>query len=99
MRNHVVRLYALAATLVIFFLSWAVIAARPWQGEPAAGSGLRLERLTAREAQLRRDTARVQQVLERRFAVYRDANSRPSSPPQVSVLPATAEPVTETRSS
>jgi hypothetical protein len=113
MRNHVVRLYALAATLVVFFLSWALIAAQPWRGESAAGSDVRLEQLAAREAQLRREAARVQEVLDRRFAAYRDAlsrwqeqnkairaaNAQLAAAPQVSALPATTQPVTTTRSS
>jgi hypothetical protein len=34
MTSHTGRLYALAVTLVVFFLTWTVIAARPW-GAPA----------------------------------------------------------------
>lgn len=113
MKSHVVRLYALAVTLTVFFLSWAVIAAKPWQGEPAAGSDLRLAQLAAREAQLRREASRVQLVLDRRFAGYRAAlsrrqeqnqaiqedNAEPAAAPQVTVLPAGAQPVTATSSS
>jgi hypothetical protein len=75
MRNHVVRLYALTATLMVFFLSWAAIAARPWLDGSAAGSDPRLAQLAAREAQLRREATLVQQILDRRFADYREALS------------------------
>lgn len=113
MKSHVVRLYALAVTLTVFFLSWAAIAAKPWRAEPAGGADVRVAQLAAREAQLRREAARVQEVLDRRFADYREALSRRqeqnqaiqaanaelAAAPQVSVLPAATQPVTATRSS
>jgi hypothetical protein len=69
MTNHVVRLYALALGLVVFFLTWAVVAARPWAAA-AADQDPRLAALERREERLRRKSERVQRVVERRFAAY-----------------------------
>lgn len=68
--NHAGRLYALALALVVFFLAWAVVAARPWS-TPTADP--RLRSLTARETQLRREARLVNRVVARRWAAYRVA--------------------------
>ena len=70
MTDHVVRLYALALALAVFFLTWAVVAARPW---PPAGEEQdpRLAALERREQRLRRQAVRVNGLVERRFAAYR----------------------------
>jgi hypothetical protein len=68
--NHVGRLYAVALALVVFFLTWAVVAARPWSA-PAADP--RLKVLAARETQLRGEAKLVNAVVARRWAVYRAA--------------------------
>jgi hypothetical protein len=38
MTSHVARLYAAAAAMLVFFLSWATVAARPWVDEPSAAA-------------------------------------------------------------
>ena len=58
MTSHIGRLYALALALVVFFLAWAVVAARPWATTPTADP--RLKALAVREAQLRREAKLVQ---------------------------------------
>jgi hypothetical protein len=68
--NHVGRLYSLALALVIFFLAWAVVAARPWS---TSAADPRLKVLAAREAQLRREAQLVNRVVARRWAAYRAA--------------------------
>jgi hypothetical protein len=68
--NHVGRLYAVALALVLFFLTWAVVAARPWSA-PAADP--RLKVLAARETQLRREAKLVNRIVARRWTVYRAA--------------------------
>lgn len=68
MTNHVGRLYSLALALIVFFVLWAGIAARPWA---SPGADPRAAALTAREQQLRRDAVLVKRVVERRWAVYR----------------------------
>lgn len=68
MTSHAARLYALALTLVVFFLALAVVAARPWaSSKPDA----RLRALAAREAQLRREGRLVQALVAQRQAAYR----------------------------
>lgn len=77
MRNHTVRLYALAATLAVFFLSWAVIAARPWATETSTAAGdPRLVALAKRELELRAEAARAQKIVDERWAAYRAALAR-----------------------
>jgi hypothetical protein len=75
MRNHTVRLYAVAAALAVFFVSWAVIAARPWATEAAVSTtnDPRLVQLVKREHQLRKEAARARKIVEKRWAAYRVA--------------------------
>ena len=68
--NQVGSLYAVALALVLFFLTWAVVAARPWS---ATAADPRLKALAAREAQLRREAKLVNRVVAHRWAVYRAA--------------------------
>lgn len=56
MTDHVLRLYALATTVLAFFVTWAVIAARPWI-EPAPAPAAASVQLAAYEQQLRRTVA------------------------------------------
>ena len=105
---------ALVTAIAVFFIAWAVIAARPWVAETAAGGDPRTATLDAREARLRDEAARVQRLLDRRWAAYRrDLRERraqnaatvrrneqlASMPPQVITLPSSQAPVTSTRSS
>jgi hypothetical protein len=69
MTNHVVRLYAVALALVVLFLTWAVVAARPWAAS-AAQQDPRIVALERREAKLRRKSVRVERQVKRRFAAY-----------------------------
>jgi len=68
MTSHTGRLYALAFALVAFFLAWVVVAAHPWA---TIARDPRLKALAAREAQLRREAKLVNQVVARRWALYR----------------------------
>lgn len=70
MTSHVGRLYALALALLVFFLTWAAIAAKPWA---KAAADPRAAALTVREQRLRHDAALVQQIVQRRWALYRTA--------------------------
>lgn len=114
MTNHAVRVYALVATLAVFFVSWAVIAAHPWKTEAAAASDPRLVRLAKREARLRHEAVRVNRIVAHRWAVYHRRLARrktqnaqiarqnrlaASAPIQVVTLPASSSPVTSTRTS
>jgi hypothetical protein len=66
--SHTGRLYALAVALVVFFLTWTVIAARPWV---SAKLDPRLATLADRERQLSRQSLLVQRTVQRRWALYR----------------------------
>lgn len=70
MTNHVARLYAVALALAVLFLTWAVVAARPWATAAAAEKDPRIVALERREAKLRRQSVRVERTVERRFARY-----------------------------
>jgi len=69
MTDHVARLYAVSLALVVLFLTWAVVAARPWAAT-AAEQDPRIVALERREAQLRRKSVRVERQVKRRFAAY-----------------------------
>lgn len=68
MTSHHGRLYALALALVVFFLAWAVIAARPWA---TASADPRLRVLAVRQAQLQREVKLIRKVVAARWARYR----------------------------
>jgi hypothetical protein len=77
MTNHVVRLYALAAALLVFFVAWAAIAANPWKASAAAGSqDPRFAAVRARELRLQREAVLVKQIVDGRWAVYRTKLAR-----------------------
>lgn len=64
------RLIAVIGAALVFSLSWAAVAARPW-ATPKPDP--RLAALAAREQRLRADAVVVQRVAERRMAAYRVA--------------------------
>jgi hypothetical protein len=70
MTNHSGRIYALGIGLVVFFLAWVAVAARPWA---SAAADPRLNALAAREARLRRDERIVNALVARRWETYRVA--------------------------
>jgi hypothetical protein len=70
MTSHTGRLYGLALALLVFFVTWAAIAAKPWA---QASADPRAAALTLREQRLRHEAAVVQQLVRRRWAAYRTA--------------------------
>jgi hypothetical protein len=68
MTSHTGRLYALAFGLVVFFLAWALVAARPWS---TASADPQLKALAAREVRLRSEARLVNQVVAQRSTLYR----------------------------
>jgi hypothetical protein len=66
--SHHGRLYALALGLVVFFLTWAVVAAHPWA---TTTPDPRLRVLAVHERQLRHEAKLVQKVVTARWAKYR----------------------------
>ncbi len=71
MTNHTARLYALAATVLVFFVAWATIAAHPWRTQKTAAQDPRLAALQAREQRLRAEALAVKRIVDKRWAVYR----------------------------
>jgi hypothetical protein len=67
--SHVGRLYALALALLVFFLTWTAVAARPWVKSGRADP--RLTALAAREQRLRHESVVVRRIVRHRWAVYR----------------------------
>ena len=61
------RLYAVVIAVVVFFVSWATVAAKPWA---TAKPDPRLAALAQREQRLRADAKLVQQVVDSRMAAY-----------------------------
>ena len=110
MTDHVVRLYALAGSLLALFLAWAAIAAHPWQSASAARDP-RLAALAAYEQRVRRDTVLTRRVVAQRWADYRAqlarrqkqlaaqraAQAAAAAAPSVRIV--TLPPLTTTRSS
>jgi hypothetical protein len=71
MTSHVARLYSIALALFVFFLTWAMIGARPWAAASGSQSDPRLTALAAREQRLRHESAAVQRLVKHRWAVYK----------------------------
>ena len=61
------RLYAVVIAVVVFFVSWATVAARPWA---TAKTDPRLAAVAQRGQRLRADAKLVQNVVDRRMAAY-----------------------------
>ncbi|HEY7537679.1 MAG TPA: hypothetical protein VH721_06805 [Gaiellaceae bacterium] len=96
MTDRVARLYAAVGAVLVFFLAWAGIAARPWPQSPDP----RLAELAQREQRLQRDAKLVQQVVDRRRAdraAAARARATAATPPPVRIV--TLPPVATTRSS
>ena len=74
MTDHVGRLYALVASVVVFLVAWAVVAAHPWAPRPAQDP--RLVALAARQQRLQRESVLVKRIVDRRWAAYRSALTR-----------------------
>ncbi len=72
MGSHVLRLYVAAVTLLVFFVLWALIAARPW-AKTASRHALdpRLVALERRQRRLQHEAGVVKQTLDRRWREYR----------------------------
>jgi hypothetical protein len=69
MTSRALRLYVFSITLVVFFVLWAVIAAKPWASQ--RGPNRTLDALAARERHLRHEARVVEKAVQRRWAGYR----------------------------
>lgn len=75
MTSGLVRLYALVVAVLVFFVTWAIVAAHPWQTRRATPDP-RLATLDARRRALRAESVRVRRVLTHRWQLYRVALRR-----------------------
>lgn len=76
MGNLGARAITAAATVLLFFVLWAAIAARPWAKSSPAATDPRMIALANRERSLKRHAAAVNRIVERRWAAYRVALGR-----------------------
>jgi hypothetical protein len=71
MTSHALRLYVAAVTLLVFFVLWAVVAAKPWASTGGhAAPDPRLVALNHRQRRLERETRAVKRELDRRWREY-----------------------------
>jgi len=70
--NTIGRFWAVALALVVFFILWAVLAAKPWTSSGAPADP-RLTALQAREQNLQTRALAAQRTLNKRWAAYRSA--------------------------
>jgi hypothetical protein len=71
MTSHVGRLYTVAFALVVFFLTWATVAAHPWSAHATPRADPRAAALAARQLRLRHESVVVARIVHRRWAIYR----------------------------
>jgi hypothetical protein len=71
MTSHAGRSYAVALALLVFFLTWATVAAHPWSKRAAPRVDPRTAALAAREQRLRHERVVVSRIVRHRWAVYR----------------------------
>ncbi len=71
MTDHVGRLYALVAGVVVFLVAWAAVAAHPWAPRPAQDP--RIAALAARQQRVRLESLQAKRIVDRRWAAYRRA--------------------------
>jgi len=99
MTSEVARVYTVSAAILVFFVGWAGIAARPWVSAPNPT----LTALARREQRLRRDAALVTLVARSRAEARRTAGLAAQPPARLAPAPTARfvqlPPVTETRSS
>jgi hypothetical protein len=90
---RVTRLYVFAVTLLVFFVTWAVVAARPWAPKPAkAVQDPRVATLITKEKRIRFESRLVRKLQAQRAQQIAAA---PPPAPRIVTLP----PLTITRTS
>jgi uncharacterized MAPEG superfamily protein len=72
MTSTIGRFWATALALVVFFVLWAVLTAKPW-ASASTPTDPRLAALQAREQKVQARAIAAQQTLNRRWAAYRAA--------------------------
>ena len=82
---RVSRLYVFAVTLLVFFVTWAVVAARPWAPRGASPDP-RVAALAAREQRIHVESVLVRKLRAQR-ARPRAAAQAPAPAPRIVTLP------------
>ena len=95
MASHTGRLYATALALVVFFLGWAAIAARPWV--TTAKVDPRMQVLAVRQAALQQQAKLVAMIVAQRHAAVGKAATTQNVSAAVKVV--NLPPLTVTRTS
>jgi len=67
LKSHIGRIYIVAIALLVFFLFWALIAAKPWA---AAQVDPRVAALEAREREVQAHVAKAKVVVRTRWTTY-----------------------------
>jgi hypothetical protein len=78
------RLYVFAVTLLVFFVVWAVVAARPWVASSSSGKS-QIAALAAREQRIQFESLLVRKLTAQRARQRVAAASAPA--PRVVTLP------------
>jgi hypothetical protein len=74
MTNHVGRLYILAASILVLFVAWAVVATHPWQTQShSTTADPRIRALAVRERRIRHQSLLVKRIVARRWHHYQVA--------------------------
>ena len=73
MKHHTARLYVASATLLVFFLLWVTIAAKPWTSASKRTADPRVLALQARQRALKHEAAHVKAVVASRWHRYEKA--------------------------
>ena len=81
---RVTRLYVFAVTLLVFFVVWAVVAARPWVAKSSSGDR-QVAALAAREQRIHFESLLVRKLNAQRAA--RQPVAAPAPAPRVVTLP------------
>ena len=71
MTSPVGRIYVAALSLLVFFVLWSTVAARPWATTTATDP--RLAGLAKRQTRIERQAAAAEQLVAVRWAAYRAA--------------------------
>jgi hypothetical protein len=98
MTDHVPRLYLLAVTVLVFFVAWAAVAARPWSTATSTASlDPRIRALLVKQQRVRAEAVAAGRALEARRQQASAAPTATSPAPSVRVV--TLPPLTMTRTS
>jgi hypothetical protein len=98
MTDHVARLYALAVAVLVFFVAWAAVAARPWTtAASTATPDPRVQALIVKQQRVRAEALAVRRVLAARSKQAALTSPTPAPAPSVRVV--TLPPLTITRTS